>query len=224
MSIFKRLFPRKPAPTVAVAKTIDQMNAYEVLQLVKSDSDGVSAQSFIHIYPRLYDIAWFDHHVPEAERKFAAEMAEAIRYDITAGLSHDAEALEAFLEGADAHADSVQFYGVGSLQWLTEEHNVTAAQLIPFIVQRQWTDLLPTFLTMMDDDVLNDIRAEVLNELVWARRADQSQSDADVIYELAIRPDRSVEILLKTDELRIARNLPHDRSAVEKLTATFMKR
>jgi hypothetical protein len=151
-------------------------------------------------------------------------MAEAFRSDITVGLSHDTEALEAFLEGADAHADNVQFYGVGSLHWLTEEHNISAAQMIPFIVQKQWADLLPTFLTMMDDDVINNIRAEVLNELVWARRPDPNQSDADVIYELAMRPDRSVEILLKTDELRIARNLPNDRNAVEELTATFMKR
>ena len=183
MNPFRRIFARKSKLARTFEKSIDEMSVYEALALLKNHGDGVPVQTMISVYRRLFDIVWFDHHVEPTEHEIANGMFEAIRTDIINGLSNDPSALESFLDAADAHADNVQFYGTGSLQWIIDEHDITAAQIIPFIVQKQWAEILPTFLTMMDDEVINETRFEILSELVWARRENPDQSDASVIFK-----------------------------------------
>lgn len=182
----------------------------------------VPTQELIQYYHRLVDIACFDNHISDEDQQTAKKAAEALKADVLAGFADNPDAMEAFIEASDNHMDNLPFYGRGSLQWLATEHAITATQHIDFIAQPEFADLLPAHLTILDDGTINDIRYPVVRSLIKARRVSPDQSDTQTLSSLIAKSDRSLDILLKADELRILRAADQDYAATEALVAKIM--
>lgn len=223
MSFFKRLFGGKPQPvTPAPTLAIEEMDLAEVITLIKSFEETSTVDTLIQVYRRLFDIANFEHGPVPEERAMASTLAASVRQDIEAAMANNPEGLNGFIEAADAHADMVPFHGFGSLQWIMDEHEITAAQLIPFACQPDFSDLLPTYLTMMPDEVMTDVRGEFIRNLVRARRERPELSDVRVLHGLIANNDRAPEILLRPAEFKTVQNMPTDYEAAETLVASIM--
>ena len=228
MSLFRKLFGGKQtaqssqASAPQLALNIGEMDLAEVVGLIGSFGNDAPVAQLISIYRRLYEIGFFEHGLTEDERTLALRLCDGLQVDIEASLDGNPEALEAFREAVDDHADKVQFYGFGSLQWIMDEHAVGADQLIPFAVMPEFADLLPTYLTMLPDDVMIGVRGEILRHLIRARRKRTDQSDVRVLHSLVIEADRAAAILLRTDEFRMMQNMAEDYQAAEAFVASLM--
>ena len=207
--MFKRFFsrPAKEVEEMPASHPFDSMSAREIVAaLTDSEIDGgVPSHTSIKAYFRLLAISMFDHHVEQDERELAAKLATAVRADLEAFLSDNPSGLRTFREAADFEFDQVHFSGVGSLQWLLEEHEITTENLVEFVVQPQFSDLLPTYLSVLDDQTINQIRNGMVRALINARRQSPEDSEFRVLDDMVRSGDRSLNILLKTNELETIR-------------------
>jgi hypothetical protein len=182
----------------------------------------IDARELIQYYRRLVDIAWFDNHVTDEERDTAEKAATAMKADILKSFEDNPAASKAFIEASDCQMENLLFYGRGSLTWLAEEQGITAAQHVDFIVQPEFAHLVPAHLTMLSDETMATTRYPVMKALIAARRSSPDQSDAHSLYALHQKGDRSIEILLKADELKVLKATVQDYPAVEAMVARIM--
>lgn len=151
-------------------------------------------------------IALFDHHVEKHERSAAAKLAGALRSDIENSLPDNDAGLTAFKEAADFETDRAHFSGIGSLQWLLEEYDVAGEDLIEFIVQPSYADILPAYLSTLDDRIFQKAKSTIFRALIDARRTNSDHSELKTLTDMLAAGDRSLEILLKTSEIELFRN------------------
>lgn len=206
-----------PSPGFVVEQA--DVNAI-IVRIMNAPNGTLPSRELIGFYRRLVDIAWFDNHVSDEHRQLAEKTLTVLKTDILASM--EPEAQKAFIEASDNQMEGIPFFGQGSLQWIMQEQGVTAAELVDFIVRPEFAHLLPTHLTMLEDDVLNNIRYPVLRSLIKARRTTSDQSDTRSLFRLLQHGDRAIDILLKADELKTLRGAEKDYPSAEAVVAKIM--
>jgi hypothetical protein len=71
-----------------------------------------------------------------------------------------------------------------------------AENLVEFVTQPQFSDLLPTYLSVLDDQTINQIRNGMVRALINARRERPEDSEFKVLNDMVRAGDRSLNILL----------------------------
>ena len=202
MSFFRRVFGGKSDQP---QRPIDQMTIAEVFELLRTNGNaGGSSKDMIAAFRRLTDLALFEHGISDAERNAALEVATALHTDIQAALANDPPALAAFEEAADLHLNNARYSGYGSLHWMMEVQGVGSSEVIRFIARPEHEQLLPTYLEMMEPEVISQIRAVLLSTLAQAR-AVEGEDALSTLARLAAINDGAMTMLLSGPELSAVR-------------------
>jgi hypothetical protein len=111
---------------------------------------------------RLYEIALYDNHLPEAHREAAHKLRRVIKETMEIVFSHRPEVLAQYRE-LNAFMESVARYiGVGSLPWLLKENHICGeAEMIEFISRPDHRRLLDAFYVVIGPDLTDQIKAKL---------------------------------------------------------------
>jgi hypothetical protein len=180
-------------------KLIEEMSLAEVIGLL-GGGRALSGHELISVVRRVTNIAYFDHGITDQERAVALELLPRLDADVESSVKTEAGAWEGYQEAAAAHRGQIPFYGYGSLQWILDERGTTAEEVIPFIAREEHAALLPTFLEMMEPDVIYSIRHLLVAELSRARARD-GERPLDVLNRLVTSDDGALTLLLDGRQL-----------------------
>jgi len=122
------------------------------------------------VYRRLTDLAFFAHGLTDAERESANKLRVALKRDIVAFLEPNPSGLEAFHAAADHQESGIPYIGVGSLNWLIEEHGIPAEQICDFVMRPGHGPLLTNYLHTVGTEAFFRVRSHLIRELVRQRR------------------------------------------------------
>ncbi len=200
---------------------LESLNVMELMVEARgmANSDP-SHSSMVAFMRRFYEIAFHEHGISEEERHAALSTAQAFEADVIASLSDNRESLTAFYEAVEFDKERGRRTGIGSLHWKMEDEGVSAGDLIAYIARVENASLLPDYLGMMDGDVISEIRAELLHEIVVARQPD-GVSTIEILGSIVEASDPVVMMLLEPFEVQALQNWrPHREQAeqvIEKL-------
>jgi hypothetical protein len=130
---FRSLFPagterREPTPSQPVPP-LEQMSVDEILAYAQA-LEGLSVKQTSALLQRLYDIAFFDHHVLPQHRDVAQRLAEALNTDWETAISDNPEALASLKRANNKVLENVRLGGIGSLFWKIEEEGISRLILL----------------------------------------------------------------------------------------------
>ena len=202
------------------APFVDSLNLHETVAYVSTLLGGESTKKVIAAMQRLYDIAFFQHGLPDEKRSAALSLAGGLEADLEAALGDNPEGLDAFQEAVSYQKERARHCGCGSLYWVMEEQNIPAESIIQFIAQDQYKDLLPAYLEMMEPDAIVQIRRVLVPELIRARCRD-GESSIRVLHNLAVAGDRTLEMLFDPADIKILLNADADPAAAEEIVVRF---
>jgi hypothetical protein len=171
---------------------------------------------------RFYDIAFFEHGISAEERSAALATAQAFEADIVASLSDNDEGLTAFLEAVEHHKEHGRVTGIGSLHWKMEDEGVPADELIAYIARVEHAPLLPDYLSMLDADVIAQIRNALLGDIVAARQA-VGQNSTEALVALVESNDPSIELLLESGEIHLLKNWTSNQEQAQQLVSQLLR-
>ena len=128
-----------------------------------SHIDGRTATKYgAALTKRLYEIALYDNHVPEAHREAAYKLLRVIKETMEIVYCHSPEVLAEYRE-LNAFMERVARYiGVASLPWLLKENNICGeAEMIEFISRPDHRHLLDAFYVVTGQDLVDQIKAKL---------------------------------------------------------------
>jgi hypothetical protein len=200
---------------------LDSLNVMELMTeargLANSDPSYSSMVAFMR---RFYEIAFHEHGISEEERHAALLTGQALEADVRASFIDNREGLTAFSEAVEFDKERGRRAGIGSLHWKMEDEGVTAGDLIAYIARVENASLLPDYLGMMDGDVISEIRAELLHDIVVARQSDGS-STIEILGGLVEASDPVVIMLLEPFEVQALQNWRSHREPAEQVIETL---
>lgn len=222
MGLLGRLFggKSKPAPHNPAFVRIADMNLAGLLAHLQSLESPVFGD-LSQAYQQLINIGLFQHGYTDQDRDVALQVADALKADIIASCKDQPGAAEALEKASAFQIGQAQFYGFGSLHWIAEDAGVGAADLVEFSVQPEFADLLPNYLAMQSPETIGEIRYEFVKAMIAARREHEDQTDLQVLFELASKPDPALDMLMPEAELAIVRKAPSEYEAAELLANIY---
>ena len=144
------------APTVLVqaqtSKPIEEMSYQKIVDYVSKLPSSVGMDVTAPLTKRLYEIIYFDNHVPLAHRKNAKKILDTLKKEVEKTLKkQNLKALRAYQKAYKFQEKLIPINGYGSLAWLLKEKNISDKETIPFVMKPKYAHLLKNLLFMMGD-------------------------------------------------------------------------
>jgi hypothetical protein len=137
-----------------IAAVIDTMT-FEQIAAFLSSIDGPIASSYgLALTQRLYQIALYDNHIPQAYREGASKLLGVIKQTMETAYSASPEVLAEYRKANARMEEGVRRFGVGSLAWLLLENKISdTAEMIEFVARPERRDLLDEFYATLRPDL-----------------------------------------------------------------------
>lgn len=123
---------------------------------------------------RLYEIALFDNHVPEEERRAAIDLYRTIQTSTEETLRDNPAALAAFKEANRHQEEAVYKFGVGSLAWLIKENRIPDGEVVAYLARPENKEGLEDFYAALGEPAASVVRAAVEKHVAETRAAKHS--------------------------------------------------
>lgn len=198
-------------------KPFEQMAVQDVVAWISKLSDNAPFKLISACMLRLYDIAFFDHEVEAADRSLSIKLISSLKESICKQFESDAERLAAFQKATEFTEGRIAYTGVNSLPWLIEEHHVSNADTIPFILRPEHSVRLARFLEMMEAKVLQGAKPHMVRELVLQRHGRAYPNTVLHLHGIACRGDPAAHAIFTGDEFSALIRAPHDYQAARRV-------
>jgi hypothetical protein len=137
--------------------------SFEQIAAFMSSVDGRTAARYGgSLTQRLYEIALYDNHLPQAHREGASELLRVIKGTMEIALSHSPEALAKYREANAFMEKEASRIGVGSLGWLLTENKISdEAEMIEFVARPEHRHLREDFYETLGADLAEKVKAKL---------------------------------------------------------------
>lgn len=169
--------------------SIETMSLEQILAYIKNLPKNTELRNVITITERLYNIAYFDHHIDIRERNVAIKLLDPLKKDVEEVLKNNPVALEAYREANKLNDDRILYVGYGSLSWKIKENNISADQVISYMMRKDNGPLLKRFLETLEDKVKKDSMTALIKELIYSRQYEHIQNAVLILHGLAAQGD-----------------------------------
>ncbi len=139
-SLFAQSSRSAPNVSSIETKSIDQIIAY------LNNLPENTKLPFVKLTERLWDIAFFDHHIPIQKRRTAIKLLESLIKDVEEALKNNPDTLRLYREANKRKEYEISYFGKGSLRWKIEENNITADHFIRYMMRKDNGPFLKIFL------------------------------------------------------------------------------
>lgn len=220
MGFLKSLFggsKKSIEPTEPEPKQLDSLPFEQVLEYMQSFKDSMPSTVFVAIHKRLYEIALYDHHVEQQTREQALNLLDVLNKHSKVAFAENQKLMDSLDEASKFMVENARFMGVGSLGWLMEEHNVTNAETIPFMMKPEYGHLLADFLEVLGAEPLAKVKDGLVKHLILSRRYNGCSNAVLTLHGLATKGDLATIALFNEAELAVLVGVPDDYAAGRQL-------
>lgn len=211
----KSLFGRGTAPTNGSPPLppIEEMSFEQILAQIHTLVGAPSARLASSLVRRLYEIAFYEHHVPTAHRTRACQVLQALKSDLEKSLADNPDAIEA-LRLANSHMENnVRYSGIGSLAWMLGEDKVPADEIIQYVMRPEHGHLLADLLETLEPTAVEIMRPELVRHLILSRRDHDSFNSVLILHGLAAKADKATCAIFNAKDRSALLGVPDDYSA-----------
>jgi hypothetical protein len=121
---------------------IERMQLLELAQYISSLPPVVGADVAVPLTKRLYEIAFYDNHIPEAHRKVALNLLSTVKNTYESAFKDKPEVLATYRSANRFMEENVRRFGVGSLAWLIREQKIPGGEIVQFVARPEHAHLL----------------------------------------------------------------------------------
>lgn len=219
MKILKSLFGGKPdssaapEPTISPVREVFDDYSFDALMQHLQGVRGrqLMAREVIGLLKRFYEIAYYDHHVDMPVREKALQAAAVVGKDLQSSLPP--EQWKAIDEANNMMFEHAKIAGVGSLMWLAEENGIQSRDLLPFIMQPKHGHLLKTFLGLLGEEKVQQVRDGLVQQLILQRLYDRCLNAVLTLHGLVAKADPAALAVFSAEDIRTLLRVPDDYAA-----------
>jgi hypothetical protein len=169
--IWRTLFSSSEKPKEPEIKfQFDDMNLTQLAEYIGQEKSNFTTRAAIDMTKRLFEIAYFDYAVSEAERRVAEKMLGGLIKDIEDSLSSNPEALQAYRKANNFQIGKIELHGIGSLSWKIRAPGISAEDVIKIIIDPSSGPLIPNFLKAVPEENWGQDKGNVIKALILDRR------------------------------------------------------
>ena len=198
-------------------QSLDSMSLAQVGDYLQSFKGSIPSSAITDIHKRLNEIALYDHHVDQQTRIQAWQVLEALNKDIRVVNANNPDFLRLLDEASKFMVSNARYMGIGSLGWLMEEHEVPAAEIVPFMMKPEYGHLLADFLTATGPESLAEVKGALVKQLILSRRYGQCTNAVLTLHGLAAKGDKATVALFNEGQLAVLVGIPDDYAAGRQL-------
>lgn len=198
-------------------QSLDSMSFVQVVEYLQSFKGSIPSSAITDIHKRLNEIALYDHHIEQQTRIQAWQVLEALNKDTKAAYANNPDFLRLLDEASEFMVSNARFMGVGSLAWLMKEHEVPAAEIVPFVMKPEYGHLLADFLTAMGPESLAQVKNALVKNLILSRRYGKCTNAVLTLHGLAAKGDKATVALFNEGKLAVLVGIPDDYAAGRQL-------
>jgi hypothetical protein len=188
------------------------MSFPKLLTIVKALPLNAPAQDIVALVRRSYNIALYDHHVPNEHREAALALAEALTADLEKGLAADPKALAALKDANNYTIENARQHGYGSLAWMLQEHSISNVDTIPYVMKPNYRHLVPDFLEIMRPQDMAMAKQHLVRQLIEQSEYNSNNSVL-ILHGLAAKGDAAMAAILTPDEYGALLNVSDNYAA-----------
>lgn len=204
-------------PARVEPQSLDSMSFVQVMEYLRSFKSSIPSSAITDIHKRLNEIALYDHHLEQQTRIQAWQVLEALNKDIKIAHANNPNFLRLLDDASEFMVSNARFRGVGSLGWLMKEHDVPAAEVVPFVMKPEYGHLLADFLTTLGSEPLARFKDGLVKHLILSRRYGKCTNAVLTLHGLASKGDKATAALFSEGELAVLVGVPDDYTAGRQL-------
>jgi hypothetical protein len=162
---------------------------------------------------RLYDLALFEHHIPEELRKQGLQWIKLLKDDIISSSFDDNGLIISFNQDCALTIESAQLIGRGSLLWKLVEDCVPDDYVIEYIMRPEHRSCLDNYFTITRRKLIVNSKPKIIEHLVKQRLIPGVLDPVITLHALATQGDEAVAAVFDADEIDAFVNVPDDYDA-----------
>ncbi len=206
--------PDNPTPPLL---PIEEMSFEQILAHICTLGDAIPPSHAIRLVKRLYEIAFFDHHVPMEQRERAVLLLDSVKAGVETALADKPDAIEAFRNANSDMENNVRHFGVGSLAWMIKEHDVPTDEFFPYVMRPEHGHLLADLLEALGPTAVENMKPQLVRHLILSRRYNNTSNAVLMLHGLAAKGDKATGAIFTTEECAALLGVPDDYSAGRKI-------
>src|SRR5258708_7607929 len=140
LSFIKALLQGKSTEGSPPVPDVELMSFPDMADYIQQLGDFITPQQGSALTKRLYEIALYDHHVEKEHRIGALRLLDVLKTSMESVMTP--EIIESYRNSNAYMEDNVRRFGINSLAWLIEEHQISEDDLISFIANSEHIRLL----------------------------------------------------------------------------------
>lgn len=182
-------------------KVIGEMSLQEIVFFLKGTEDTLPLSDLSSLTKRLYEIAFFDHHISNDTRLMATQVLKVVKKTVEKSLEDNPDALAQYGQANQYMEDNVPLFGYGALGWLLEEEQIPDAEVVSYLLRSEHGHLLQNFLRTMGDKTKEATKQAMIKELVLSRRYQDVSNAIAILYGLAAKKDAATVAIFSPEDL-----------------------
>ena len=178
--------------------SLDQIVAY-----VKNLPENTKGGTFVKLTERLWDIAFFDHHIPIQKRRTAISVLEALIKDVEKAFNNYPDTLRLYRQANKLKEDEISYFGYGSLQWKIEENNIPPDQVHRYIMTIENAPLLNNYFEHLGEKTKEKAMPALIRELINSMRYKRVKNAVLILHGLAAKGDLAAQAVFSDKDFTI---------------------
>jgi len=192
-----------------IKSAIERMSLEEVVDLIQNLKESTTSGVYISLTKRLYEIAYYEHHIPVEKRETAIRLLEVTKNTLKEAFKNNPKALKIYESANQLMENNIPLFGYGSLGWLLEENQIQGKNVINFIMQPKHGHLLSTYLKLIGEDQLKKTKPYLIKDLIILRLQYSKVENAVLrVFGLVTKKDPAAFAVFSSDEIKIILNTP----------------
>ena len=182
-------------------KVIGEMSLQEIVSFLEVAEGSLPSSDLCSVTKRLYEIAFFDHHISNDTRLMATRVLKVVKETVEEGLKDNPDGLTQYKQANQHMEDNVPLFGHGALGWLLEEEQIPDTEVVSYILRTEHGHLLQNFLRIMGDTAKQATKPSMIKELVLSRRYQDVSNAVAILYGLATKKDAATVAIFSPEDL-----------------------
>jgi hypothetical protein len=195
------------------------MTAQEILNYCADHVRDLQTGDAVAMAQRLYEIALFEHNVPEESSHQLLELIEELRrYVIDASINDPLLAIQ-FQDDCRWIIETASRVGRGSLLWKLAEERIPESQISEYIMRPHHGALLHTYFDVTGLNRVRELKPPLIINLVEQRLFPGVRDPVLTLHALAMGGDPAVAALFALNESNAFIKVPDDYDAARMVLA-----
>ena len=179
------------------------MSLDQILEYSNNLPETTTIGTLVRITQRLWDIAFFDHHIPIQKRRTAIRILEPLIKDVEDGLKNNPDTLRTYKQANKAKEAEIAYFGYGSLKWKIEENNIPPEQLVRYIMTIENAPLLNNYFELLGEQAKKKAMPALIRELIYSRQYKRVKNAVLILHGLAAKGDLAAQAVFSDKDFTI---------------------